>query len=106
MWIYDLCNPGGVLEDSNYETVPSGSRLLYAFSQLGSKNKRHRKLPCGAVVVSITVNLAAEADAAHSTLHGFRVDLLKACRNLKEGWVQVGFINLGCLSLYLDWLFG
>ena len=38
---------------------------IYAFSQLGSKNKRHRKLPCGAVVVSRTVKLAAEADAAH-----------------------------------------
>ena len=83
MSIYDLCNPGGVLEDSNYETVPSGSRLLYAFSQLGSKNKRHRKLPCGAAVVSITVKLAADTYHSHSTHHGLRINLLETRWNLE-----------------------
>ena len=96
--------PSGVLEDSKKETVPSGSRLIYAFSQLGSKNKRHRKLPCGAVVVSITVNLSAEADAAHSTHHRLRVDLLETRWNLEQVRVKISFIQLDGFCLNLNWL--
>ena len=68
---------------SKRETAPCRWVWIYAFNLLDPKNKRHRKLPSGAVVLSRTVKLAADTYHSHSTHHGLRINLLETRWNLE-----------------------
>lgn len=48
------------------------------------KEKRHHRVVRGAVLAVLDQGLAAEANTAHSTHHGFRVDLLETRRYFEE----------------------